>query len=146
MQTIETIHIDTGIKEYSLNGVVSIFFNPTDLEFIEAVVSAFDRLDEMQQDYQKRIDAANKDGGELFDITKQMDADIRAVLNEVFGEDVCTPLVGKTRIYAVADGLPIWANMLFAIMDLFDSAIVEEKKRTNPRIKKYTEKYSRRGK
>ena len=46
-------------------------------------------------------------------------------------------------IYAIADGLPIWANLMLAIIDEFDASFVAEKKKTNPRIQKYTKKYQR---
>lgn len=44
-------------------------------------------------------------------------------------------------MYALAEGLPLWANLLFAIMDEMDETVMREKKAMNPRIAKYTKKY-----
>ena len=45
------------------------------------------------------------------------------------------------NVYAMADGLPVWCNLLFAIMDEIDTSFAREQKATNPRIQKYTAKY-----
>lgn len=83
------------------------------------------------------------DDRRVFDLANRYDAEIRDMINGIFGQDVCTPLFGGMSVNTLADGLPLWANLFFAIVDTFDGAFVEQKKRTNPRIKKYTEKYSK---
>ena len=45
---------------------------------------------------------------------------------------------------ALADGLPVWANLIMAIIDTFDDEFAQEKKKKNPRLAKYTAKYSNR--
>ena len=55
--------------------------------------------------------------------------------------DICTPLFGELNLYALANGFPIWANLLFALVDEMDTAYAREQKLTNPRISKYTKKY-----
>ena len=42
-------------------------------------------------------------------------------------------------------GLPVWCNLLLALMDEMDAALVREQKASNPRLKKYLDKYQRRG-
>lgn len=136
------ILFDSGLVEYNLNGKCKVTFNPTDMSFIERIFSVFDTLDEKQEAYKADIDG--KDGKEIFDIARQMDTEMREIIDSVFGEDVCEPLFGEMSVYAVASGLPIWANLFLAIMDEMDSAFAREKKLTNPRIQKYTAKYSKR--
>ena len=67
----------------------------------------------------------------------------RNAINGILGADVCGPLFGGMNLYALADGLPVWCNLMLAIMDECDSAFSREQMRTNPRIKKYTAKYHR---
>ena len=43
----------------------------------------------------------------------------------------------------MADGFPIWANFMLAIIDQFEGEFAEQKKKTNPRIQKYTAKYNK---
>ena len=42
---------------------------------------------------------------------------------------------------AFADGLPLWANLMFGLLDEIDAAVVRERKAYDPRIAKYTKKY-----
>lgn len=49
--------------------------------------------------------------------------------------------VGKMNVYALSDGLPVWVNLMLAVMDEIDTAFAREQKQTNPRIAKYTAKY-----
>ncbi len=139
------IKFDSGIKEYSLNDAVTVYFNPTDMTFIDSVFSAFEDLDNIQTRYQEETKDIEKTK-DLFPKTRAMDEDMRGVINGIFGVDVCTPLVGKMSIYAIADGLPIWANLMLAIIDELDASFIAEKKKTNPRIQKYTQKYAKKSK
>ena len=47
------------------------------------------------------------------------------------------------NVYALSDGLPVWANLMLTIMDEIDTTFAREQKATNPRISKYTKKYQR---
>ena len=130
-----------GLVEYNLNGKCKVVFNPTDMTFIERVFDVFDTLDAKQEAY--KADIEGKDGKEIFDIAHQMDAEMRDIIDNVFECEVCDALFGGMSVYAVANGLPVWANLFLAVMDEMDSAFAREKKLTNPRIQKYTQKYKR---
>lgn len=135
------ILFDSGLVEYNLNGKCKVVFNPTDMAFIERIFDVFDALDAKQESYRAEIDG--KDGKEVFDLARQMDAEMREMIDAVFGDNICDPVFGDMSVYAVANGLPVWANLMLAIMDEMDSAFAREKKLTNPRIQKYTQKYNR---
>ena len=122
----------TGMQEYRLNDACTVFFNPTDTAFGEKLFGAFETLDRKQDAYKAEVETARK-----------MDAEMRDIVNDVFGVDVCTALFGGMNVYALADGLPVWANLMLAIMDEIDTAFARESKATNPRISKYTKKYRR---
>lgn len=135
------ILFDNGLVEYNLNGKCKVVFNPTDMTFIERVFDVFDTLDAKQEAY--KADIEGKDGKEIFDIARQMDAEMRDIIDNVFECEVCDAVFGGMSVYAVANGLPVWANLFLAVMDEMDSAFAREKKLTNPRIQKYTQKYKR---
>lgn len=133
------IRFDTGLKTFDINGAVEVCFAPTDMAFIEKVYSAMERMDKKQEEYKAIFEKASD--AEVFDLVRQMDADAREEINSIFDTDICTPVFGKMNVFTVADGLPIWANLVLAIVDELDGAFAEEKKKTNPRIAKYTAKY-----
>ena len=74
-------------------------------------------------------------------MVRKLDGEMREIINDVFEFDVCSGLFGELNVYALAEGLPLWANLLFAIMDEMDETVMREKKAMNPRIAKYTKKY-----
>lgn len=135
------IRFDTGVKEFNINGAVSVRFSPTDFSFIEKVYNAMESLDKRQDAYRAEIENLKDEA--VFDLARRVDAEARETINAIFGSDVCTPVFGDVSLYAVADGLPLWANFVLAIIDQFEGAFAEEKKKTNPRIAKYTAKYKK---
>lgn len=139
----ESIRIDTGIKEFDLNGAVTVYFCPTDVTFAEKLFSIEEAIEKKTEEYSERIDKL-EDNKDVFEAANALDREIREMLNSIFDTDICTPLVGTTKIYAIANGLPIWANTILGLIDAMDADLEEQKKRTKQRIKKYTEKYKRR--
>lgn len=135
------IKVDNGLREVSLNGVVSVWLNLTDMNFIERLFNAFDGMDAIYEKYQARLEGV-KDSADAFKITKQVDTEIRGIVDDVFSAEVCQPLFGGCNVCATSDGLPLWCNLMLAIIDEIDSTITSEQKRTNPRLKKYISKYS----
>ena len=133
------LKFETGLVTYTLNGACKVTFNPTDLAFAERICNVFDALDEKQKAYEKEKDMA--DERELFDTRRKYDAEMRAMIDDVFGTPVCDALFGKMDVYAFGDGLPAWCNLLLAVMDEIQIKFEQEQKLTNPRIAKYTSKY-----
>lgn len=139
---MKELKIATGVETYKLNDSVEVSFNPTDGAFVEKLFNAFDTLDKRQESYKAEVEkTAGKK--ELFEVARKLDSEMREIVNDVFGFDVCTDLFGALNVYALADGLPIWANLMLAIMDEIDATMLREKKAADPRIAKYTKKYHR---
>ena len=111
------------------------------MAFSRKLFTAFEKLDAKQEKYKEEVQK-NADKTEIFDIGEKMNAEMRDIIdNDVFGFDVCDSLFGSMNVYALANGLPVWANLLFAMVDETDNAYAREQKLTNPRIAKYTKKY-----
>lgn len=135
------IRFDTGVKTFDINGRCEATFAPTDMTFIERVYTALEHMDAMQNKYKSVAEAANN--AEVFALARTMDKEARDEINAVFEFEICEPLFGKMNVFTVADGLPVWANFLLAIIDQLEGEFAEEKKKTNPRIQKYTAKYNK---
>lgn len=139
---MKELFFETGLVTYSLNGAAEVAFNPTDAAFVERLFHTFDALDQKQEAYKAEVERT-ADKREIFDVARRRDAEMRAMIDEVMGQPVCETLFGGMNVYAMADGLPVWANLLLAVMDEVDTTFAREQKATNPRIQKYTAKYHR---
>lgn len=135
------IKFDTGLKTFDINGKCEATFAPTDISFIERVYTCLENMDAKQNGYKEAAEAASN--AEVFDLARKMDSEARDEINAVFGFDICDPLFGEMSLFTIADGFPVWANFLLAIIDQFEGEFSEQKKKTNPRIQKYTAKYNK---
>lgn len=134
------LRFDTGLVTYKINGTAEVSFNPTDLSFIQRVFRTFDVLEDKQQEYDKgRADASNNK--EFFELSRRMDTEMREAIDAAFERPVCNDIFGSMNVYAVAGGLPVWCNLIFSIIDLFDESVTAETAKTNPRLEKYLKKY-----
>lgn len=134
------LKFETGVVEFDVNGKVKIAFNPTDSSFVEKLFNAFETLDKRQEAYKAEVErTANK--REIFDTARNMDSEMREIIDSIFDHPVCNDLYGSMNVYALADGLPVWCNFMLAVMDEVDTTFAREQKATNPRIQKYTAKY-----
>lgn len=134
------IKFATGVKEYRINDAVTVYFNPTDVEFARKIYAAFDELDKQQERYRaeiKRIEGTPK----IFEYARERDTDMRRIIDDLFGREVCNELFGGVNVYAMADGLPIWCNLMLAVIDELDAGLNREQRATSARVQKYTSKY-----
>ena len=134
------IRFETGVKAYTLNDRCEIYFNPTDSFFVESLFNVFNDLDKKQDAYREEVEKT-ADNVEVFRIARKRDAEMREALDGVLGLGVCKAVFGDVNVYALAQGVPLWANLLLAIVEELDTAFAREQKAVNPRISKYTKKY-----
>lgn len=136
------IKFETGVVSFEVNGAVTIEFNPTDCEIVEKIFNTFDELDKKQEAYKAEIERC-ADKKEIFDIARRRDAEMRGMMDSLFGKPISEPLFGTMNVYAMADGLPVWCNLMLGIIDQIDTTFSREQKATNARIKKYTERWKK---
>lgn len=139
---MKELQFETGLVEYSLNGAVTVSFNPTDSAFVERLFNTFYTMDKKQDAYKAEVEAI-ADKQEIFNIARERDAEMRGLIDETFGVPVCDALFGGMNVYAIAGGFPVWCNLLLSVMDEIDTTFAREQKETNPRLKKYMDKYKR---
>lgn len=139
---MKELNFDTGLVTYDLNGKVEVTFNPSDSNFVERLYSAFEDLDKKQDGYRSSIEKM-ADKKEIFEFARERDTEMREIIDGLFGVPVSEALFGGMNVYALANGLPVWCNLMLAVMDEVDSTYAREQKATNPRIAKYTAKYQK---
>lgn len=137
--SVKELQFDTGLVTYNINGAFELSFNPTDSTFVEGLFNTFDELDKKQDAYKAEIEKAEK--RKIFDIARKRDSEMREMIDAALGAPVCNAVFGGMNVYALADGLPVWANLLLAIMDEIDTSFAREQKLTDGRIRKYSAKY-----
>lgn len=136
------LQISTGVVEYNLNGKVKVHFNPAGAAFVKKLMGVFDAMEQKQNETKAELDGAN-DAKRVFEIADAKDAEMRAMLDGLFEVPVCDALFGTMNVYALGDGLPVWANLLLAVLDVCAASFDGVDEKMEYRIKKYTAKYKK---
>lgn len=135
------MNINTGIQEYNLGGKVVVKFNPTDMEFGSRLNAAMTACVEREERLQKEIEG--EDVIRMFELSAAASDDIAKIIDGVFGVPVVEPLCEGVSVRAWADGMPIWANIIMAVLDVMDASQDEAIKASKKRVEKYTKKYGK---
>ena len=129
----DVISFDTGIREYDLNGVYTARFNPTDENIMLKIEQTMKSFDEAQKDVAGTSD---------FSLFINLDKSMRAKIDDILGDGAADALFPDTNCFALADGLPVFMNLLFALLDVCHDAYEAEYGKTDGRFKAYSSKYS----
>ena len=138
---MKSLSFPDGLEEYSLNGRVTVRFNPTDASFLERLAELFSRLDALQEEVSALQDSTPEE--EVFPLAKSLDVRMRDLLDGFFGQPVCEPLFGSMNLFASSGGLPVWANLMLALTDEVQSAVQGELAAREKGIAKYVEKHQK---
>lgn len=136
---MKELNFDSGLVTYSLNGKCEVTFNPTDSTFVERLFNTFDSLDKRQEAFS--AESKDMDDKSVFALARRMDKEMREDIDRIFDKPICEDLFGDMNVYAMANGLPVWCNLMLSLMEVTDSTFALEKKKTDSRIAKYTAKY-----
>lgn len=131
----------TGEVDYEINGVAHVRFNPTDAAFTERLYNTFSDLDARQEEFQAEVEQIGTDGARMFAYATERDKDMRGIIDGLLGEGTADALFPNMNCYALADGLPVWINLMFAIAEEIEAAYTEEQKKGDPRVEGYNKKY-----
>ena len=124
----QTLTFDTGVREYDINGVATVRFNPGDSDFAGHVFNVLRDLEERTPEFQKRVDeieiGENGEGGEeMFAYAKERDAEMRGIIDGLFGQEgLADALFPDMSCYALSDGVPVWINFFLAIANEISEA------------------------
>lgn len=140
---MKELKFETGIVELSVNGGRTIRFNPADLGFAETLYGLIGKIEAIDADTAKKKEKTN-DPAKIFDYARSSDKRMREAVDSVFGEGFCEAVFRGVRLMALADGLTVLENFIFAIMDEMDGNVQDNLAKRNDRIAKYTAKYQNR--
>lgn len=138
---MKKLQFETGVKEYELNDGCVVHFNPCDPSFVERVYHVMDKLGKMQNE-----EPPNKEDGEkVWEEINERDKSMRETINSIFpfDGDVCAKAFPNVGVYALAGGLPLWTNLLLAILDEVEKNLTDEQKKASPRVDYYKKKYGK---
>lgn len=134
------ITFSTGVVEMSVNGKRTIRFNPSDIGFIETLYSLVAKVDSIEAESRKKREKTD-DPVKLFDLFRSADKRMADAVDAVFGDGFCGDVFDGVRLVALADGLTVLENFVFAVLDNMDEDIRTNVEKRNDRIAKYTSKY-----
>lgn len=88
---MEQLIFDSGIKEYQINGKGVLRFNPSDPNVYARFMELIPKIHAIEEQMNKKAAKIDRNSGtageETLRIMRETDKRIKAVLNEVFGED-----------------------------------------------------------
>lgn len=134
------LNFDNGLKKYTVNGRGEIAFNPSDDELAKRLFDAVDALQKKSDEYASAIKEA-ADSPAIFEVTQKMNAEIRELIDGIFGQPVCDAVFGNMSPNAFSGGEPLWFKFLNVVMSELEGAYTEERKKAQAKIAKYTKKY-----
>ena len=136
------LNFETGVVEYTINSAATARFNPTDAMFVERMYNTFGELADKQDEFEARVAEIGEDGEAMFAYAAERDRDMRGMIDNLLGAGVADALFPGMNCYALADGLPVWINLMFAVADEVEATFTDEQKKSDPRLKAYNGKYA----
>lgn len=139
---MENLDFSRGVTTFSLAGLCEVSFNPADTTFIEKLYSTMEKLRTSQDEFAK---AASEVGPshEMFDLSRKHDEEVKSAIDSLFSAPVSDVLFSDVSPCASADGLPVWMNLLLAVMDQVESRVGDAQRKADPRIAEYMKKYKK---
>lgn len=134
---MRSVDFSTGAKEYEFNGDPDnrIKINVADPNLIGRIEKAVSRLDSIQEKFS---------GEASFDIMIEADREIRDVLANVFGCDICSAAFGDANCFSLVDGeTPLIVSFLEAFLPVIkadiEAAIPKKapEQKLRPEVQKY---------
>lgn len=136
------LNFATGIVEFKVNGLRTININPSDVGFLETIYALMGKVEAIEAETSKKREKAD-DAAKIFEYFRASDKKMRESVDSVFGDGFCVDVFKGVRLMAMADGLTVLENFLFAVIDQMDDSIKENMAKRNDRIAKYTAKYEK---
>lgn len=143
---MNTLNIDLGLQTYKLNDACEVTFNPSDVEFINKIYDAFSTMDEEQNTYNIELQKLDpqRDYKQILALMRQKDTEMRKTIDSVFNAPVSDALFANMNTFALTcDGIPVWANLLMAIIDVCDTDSDTMHSKANAKVKTYIDKYQK---
>lgn len=134
---MQSISFDEGYKEFSINGDESrvIRFNPKDFGILTRMESTLSDFSELE----KKLKESNED--DFVGVLKDVEETIYIKMDEIFNADVHDIIFNHQSPVALVGGEFLFMRVINAIIPIMEKEINKERKESEKRMAKYTEKY-----
>ena len=116
--------IDTGIEEFEINGGKILRFNPSDINLYKRFIDAQEEMLAVEKKLVAKAEAAgdNVNGETVILLLSEADAEMKAVLNRVFGEgnDFNDIFEGVNLMSVASNGERVVTNFVAAILPIIE--------------------------
>jgi len=115
---MEKIKFDAGFVTYRLGDLGQLRFNPSDPNLYSRFLEALEKLRALEADLPQRLQKVDRaDGGAVVAILAQVDADMKKLLNWVFGpgNDFGEILRGVNLLAVAGNGERVVTNLFTAL-------------------------------
>lgn len=146
-----SLKIESGEKEIELvnekrNLSVTIIVAAYDVFFLGRIMEAAEQLDALHSEMKAQTPSETANAEKFiafYHKSKDIDARMREIIDALFDAEVCNTLFPRQSMFAVGNGAPTWANVLYSVIDQLDDGLADEKQKAQERIRKYSAKYKR---
>jgi hypothetical protein len=132
---MESLIIDEGLKSFAINNDENrvIKFNPSDMSILHRVEETLANVEKEMKKYEnKEIDGESEKKFSKF-ICNQIDY--------IFNSKVADVVFNGTSPLSTIKGIPYYVRFIEAVKPIIEEEIMAERKASEEKIKKYTEKY-----
>lgn len=135
-----TLNFDDGLTRIDINGNGTLVFNASDLNMYDRFMKLLNDLPEIEKQYAEKVEKAGADipegadsvalAGEALRIAHEIDSDIKARLNEVFGHgaDFDKLLDGVNCMAIATNGQRVLTNLLEALTPYISDGVEKQLK------------------
>ena len=133
---MKNLSFNIGIKEYYINGDENkiLRVNTSDFNLIERFEKSEAVLRKIADKFETIADDATSE------TLSQLDKDVKNQIDYIFGNNASDVIFGNVSCISLAGGQPIFINFLDVILPVIEKDIVEEQKKSEQKIRKYTSK------
>ena len=132
---METLIIDEGLKSFAINNDENrvIRFNPSDMSILHRVEETLANVENEMRKYEyKKFDGETE---------KEISRFICSQVDYIFNAKVSEVVFNGTSPLSTVKGVPYYVRFIEAVKPIIEEEILNERKASEEKIKKYTEKY-----
>ena len=135
---MKSINFNTGVRTYIVNEDESkvISINLSDIDLMGRIKEAQGQIQQLSEKYRSTEKPT-------FEEIKDINCEIRRVLNYTFGTDICTPAFGDANVMAPVDGKPLFHAFFDAFLPVLKEdlkAVAPKKMEVKPEVQRYLDK------
>lgn len=119
---MEQLNIDTGIREFCINGGAVLRFNPSDPNLYGRFLQAMEEIQSIEEEMVRQGNQNLGDGKKMLELILQADRDTKAQLTHVFGkENDFNQLLDGVNLMAVCEnGERVITNLFAALSPILE--------------------------